>query len=127
MTKRVLAIGNCTYDHRNLAAAIGSRFDAELVAAGRPEEALEVLAAGGFDLVLVNRTIGADDRAGIDLVRRIRSDAALAALPVMLLSNLPDAQAEAIEAGAAPGFGKSALDAPETIERLAAFLGQRRR
>lgn len=124
MTKRVLAIGNCSYDHGNLAAAIGSHFDAEITAAGGPEEALRVLAGGGFDLVLVNRHIGVDEQAGVNLVRQMKADPALAALPVMLLSNFPEAQEEAINAGAAPGFGKAALRSPETIERLAVFLGE---
>ena len=41
----------------------------------------------------------------------------------MLVSNFPDAQAQAVEAGAEPGFGKKSLNAPETIARLSSHLG----
>jgi len=39
-------------------------------------------------------------------------------VPVMLVSNFADAQAQAVESGALPGFGKAALNAPETLARL---------
>ena len=42
----------------------------------------------------------------------------------MLLSNFPEAQEAAVKAGAEPGFGKAEFDRPETVERLARFLGR---
>jgi hypothetical protein len=42
----------------------------------------------------------------------------------MLVSNYDDAQEEAIAAGAAPGFGKSALYGPLVVERVRAFLAE---
>ncbi len=123
MTKNVLAIGNCSYDHGNLSAAIRKHFDAEIRAASDADEALEALAAGSFDLVLVNRVLENDRTSGIDLVRRIKNDPQLGEVPVMLVSNFADAQAQAVEAGALPGFGKKALDSPETTAKLQAHLG----
>ena len=49
-------------------------------------------------------------------------DAALAALPVMLVSNYPDAQQEAQAAGAVPGFGKAQVSSPETLDLLRTYL-----
>lgn len=123
MTKSVLAIGNCSYDHGNLSAAILKHFDAEVRAVSDAGEALGVLADGSFDLVLVNRVLEDDRSSGIDLIRQIKSDTQFGHTAVMLVSNFPDAQAQAVEAGAVPGFGKKALDSPETIAKLRAHLG----
>lgn len=123
MTKSVLAIGNCSYDHGNLSAAICRRFDAEVRAAQDADEAFEALADGSFDLVLVNRVLENDRSSGIDLVRRIKNDSRFGEIPVMLVSNFADAQAQAVDAGAVPGFGKKALDSPETVAILRSLLG----
>ena len=123
MAKRVLAIGNCSYDHRNLAAAIQHHFDVEVRAAATADEAHRHLEKTPFDLVLVNRVLEVDRSSGIDLVRQIKADPRFPGLTVMLLSNFPDAQAEAVAAGAEAGFGKRALDCPETVARLRTHLG----
>ena len=77
-----------------------------------------------YDLVLVNRKLAADSSDGVDLLKRVKSDPQLADRPVMLLSNFPEAQEAAVKAGAEPGFGKAQLDRPETVEKLARFLGK---
>lgn len=123
VAKSVLAIGNCSYDHRNLAAAIQAQFDAEVRAAATADEALRHLTEASFDLVLVNRILEVDRSSGIDLVRQIKADPRLAGIPVMLVSNFSEAQAEAVAAGAEPGFGKKALNCPETVNRLQTHLG----
>ena len=43
---------------------------------------------------------------------------------MMLVSDKPDAQAEAVAKGALPGFGKAGLRHPETAQRIRAALGQ---
>ena len=78
---------------------------------------------GGIDLVLVNRVLDGDGSSGLDVVDRIKGDAALRAVPVMLVSNYPDSQRQAVEKGALPGFGKGALGQPQTVEALKAVLG----
>jgi len=40
-----------------------------------------------------------------------------------LVSNYTDAQAQAVQAGAEPGFGKSSLGQPQMLDRVRAFLG----
>jgi hypothetical protein len=41
---------------------------------------------------------------------------------MMLVSNFPEAQKAALEAGAAPGFGKSSAGSAETAEKLRTAL-----
>lgn len=102
---------------------ISANFDAHVVAASLEDEALNRLRRGHFDLVLVNRRLAADSSEGVVLIERMKADSALAGTPVMLLSNYPEAQRAAVAAGAEPGFGKAELDRPETVEKLARFLG----
>ena len=69
-------------------------------------------------LLLVNRQL--DGRfgvaGGIELIRTLRAEGV--STPMMLVSNFPDAQEAAIEAGAAPGFGKRELRDPATVEKV---------
>jgi two-component system, chemotaxis family, chemotaxis protein CheY len=120
--RRVLSIGQCGADHANLRLAIERHFDAEVVPAATAEEALAELRRDSFTLVLVNRIMDADGSSGVDFVKRLKGQADLGDIPVMLVSNLDDAQREAIEAGAVPGFGKAALGQPHMIGRLKPFL-----
>jgi CheY-like chemotaxis protein len=122
-TRRVLSVGQCDPDHGNIRRALQSAFAAEVTGCASAGEALEHLRGGGFDLVLVNRIFDIDGDSGLDLIRRLKADPELQAVPVMLVSNFEDAQAQAVAAGAAPGFGKSALHAAPTLERLRPYLG----
>jgi CheY-like chemotaxis protein len=97
-------------------------FGAEVVAVDTPEDALEELRREPFALVLVNRVFDAGGSSGLDLIRQIKADEELRRVPVMLVSNHDDAQAEAVEAGAAPGFGKAQLGQPRMIDRVRAAL-----
>jgi len=120
--KRVLGVGNCSFDHGNLEALITANFDAEMSAADSHGEALAMLASDGFDLVLINRKLAFDNSDGVELIERIKADPRLDGVPVMLLSNYPWAQRAAIAAGAHPGFGKAELDRTEAAEKLAGIL-----
>ncbi len=125
MTKRVLGVGNCWFDHGTIEELISANFDARVVAASLQDEALKMLREDHFDLVLVNRRLVADSSEGVELIERMKADPQLAHTPVMLLSNYPEAQRAAVAAGAEPGFGKPELDRPETAEKLARFLDSR--
>ncbi len=69
-------------------------------------------------LLLVNRELDGrfHTQSGIDIIREItqQSDGPV----TMLISNLQDAQAQAIAAGAKPGFGKSQLYDKSTTSLL---------
>jgi CheY-like chemotaxis protein len=123
MPKRVLDVGQCSLDHGAIRRLLEREFGADVTRADGPDDALAQLRSHSFDLVLVNRKLDADDGDGIDVLRAIHADTALAAVPVMLVTNYPKHQAAAVAAGAAPGFGKAELDTAETRQKLAQFLG----
>ena len=119
--KRVLSVGQCGADHGGISYALRA-LGAEATPAATEAEALERLLEGAFNLVLVNRVFDADGGSGLDFIRRIKADEALRATPVMLVSNYADAQREAVEAGAEPGFGKASLGRPEMLDKIRPFL-----
>jgi two-component system chemotaxis response regulator CheY len=122
MSKQVLSVGNCNYDHTSLAQLLEREFGAETVAAHSAAEALRAAREGNYALVLVNRIFDADGYEGLKLIQALQQDPGVKELPVMLITNYADHQAAAVAAGAAPGFGKSTLHDPATRERLAKFL-----
>ncbi len=122
MTKRVLDVGNCVPDHASIRSLIENDFDAKVVQAHGPEDALAALRNGKVDLVLVNRKLDQDYTDGLDIIRQIKADADLAATPCMLITNYADQQELAVQAGAERGFGKLEFGTPETRERLKAIL-----
>jgi CheY-like chemotaxis protein len=120
--KRVLSVGQCWADHGSIAQTLKKEFGTEVERADNASAALDRLRKGSYSLVLVNRVFDADGSSGVELIRRVKSDPSLRALPVMLVSNYDDAQAEAAAAGATIGFGKAALGRPQMVERLKPFL-----
>ena len=115
---RVLDVGQCGFDHGSIARHLQTAYGAEVTAADSTNAALVSLRAGTFDLVLVNRVFDANGSPGLDLIRAIKADPALASIPVILVSNYPDAQAEAKQAGALPGFGKGDLRPGRSVAAL---------
>lgn len=119
---KVLSVGQCGFDHSSIARHLHARFGAEVKAAASQVEALEALRKGRFDLILVNRVFDWDGAPGIELIRVLKADSELSNVPVILVSNYPDAQIEAESLGALPGFGKAELDTARARDRLAAAL-----
>ncbi|WP_169977921.1 response regulator [Tautonia rosea] len=117
---RVLNVGQCGYDHSSISRFLQQSCNAQVDAADSGTEALDALRADPkrYDLVLVNRVFDRGGESGLDLIKTLRSDPTLAELPVMLVSNYPDAQQQALDLGALPGFGKSDLGNPTTSQRL---------
>jgi CheY-like chemotaxis protein len=122
MSKRVLDVGNCDMDHGNIRGMLEERFRAAVDRAHGPDDALAALRAAPYDLVLVNRLMDRDGSEGLEVLRRIQADPALAGVPVMIITNIPEHEAAAVSAGARPGFGKLALNAPQTHARLREYL-----
>ena len=122
MSKRVLDVGNCSADHRAIARLITRQFGAEVFRAADWTDAARQLQSESFDLVLVNRQLNNDRSDGLEVIRRIKRDPELAHVPVMLVTNFPEFQQQAVQAGAVEGFGKQSLHADETVERLKPFL-----
>jgi two-component system chemotaxis response regulator CheY len=122
MTKRVLSVGQCGPDTYPLRRLIEGSFDARLESVDTGDDALAALRAAPCDLVLVNRKLDIDYSDGLEVIRQIKADPALAGVPCMLVTNYAEHQQVAAAAGAEPGFGKSELGLPETREKLARFL-----
>jgi two-component system chemotaxis response regulator CheY len=118
----VLSVGQCGFDHTRIAHYLKQTFRAEVLGLSSFDEALAALRRQRFDLILVNRVNDYDGAPGLDLIRRIKSEPGLSDLPVMLVSNYPEAQQEAEALGALPGFGKSDLASATTRARLEGAL-----
>jgi len=123
MSKRVLDVGQCSPDHAAIRHLIEGNFDAKVDQAHGPKDTLSKLRGGTYDLVLINRKLDADYTDGVEILKAIKADPALAATPVMLVTNYAEHQQQAVEAGAEPGFGKLEYQKPETREKLSRFLG----
>ncbi len=121
--KRVLDVGQCRPDHGAIRHLLETQFGAEVAQAHDATETMAKLRSGPFDLVLINRKLDADYSDGLEIIKQIKSDSALAAVPVMLVTNYPEYQEQAVAAGAEKGFGKSEYNLPETRERLKKLLG----
>lgn len=120
----VLSVGQCGFDGANIQRILTEHFDADVTTAGDSREALNAIREKRYQLVLVNRIFDGNGESGLELIKRLQSDKEMKATPVMLVSNFADAQQSAIELGAAPGFGKNSLNAPQTTQRLALVLAK---
>lgn len=123
MSKRVLDVGNCVPDHAAMRRLLEGRYHAEVHQAHAADDTLAALRSQPFDLVLINRKLDIDYSDGIEILRQIKSDEQLRQVPVMLITNYPEHQEEAVQLGAEYGFGKLEFQKPTTHERLARFLG----
>jgi len=119
--KRVLDVGQCRPDHMAIRSFV-EEFGAEVVQIDYPADAAMLIEKEHFDLVLVNRKIDADYSDGIELVRILKRNPGTVDVPIMLISNYPEAQKEAREAGAEPGFGKKQIGREEIRKLLSAYI-----
>lgn len=116
MRAHVLSIGQCTPDDANLARVLALEADAHLDRAPTAEAARKMLSERQYDLVLLNRILDADGSSGVELIAEFAGEPNMP--PLMLVSNFPEAQAQAVASGALMGFGKAALHTPETAQLL---------
>jgi hypothetical protein len=118
----IVSVGQCGFDNsqiRELVRAVAPGFEVKF--ADDLAETAEILGEshGRVRLVLVNRILDADGSRGVDLIRTIKSGSdRFGPVPLMLVSDLESAQAQAIAEGALPGFGKSSLRSVQTRDRL---------
>ncbi len=122
MKKRVLNVGHCGPDHRAIATMLEHHFAADVAAADSLAQTLEMLRAQSFDLVLVNRVFDRNGSDGLEVIRQIKAAPDLAETPLMMITNFPDHQQRAQDAGALEGFGKQALHTSETHAKLKPLL-----
>lgn len=125
MTRKVLSVGQCDADDATLRLVFEMRYPhVEVIAVDTAKRALAEARRGGLALILVNRLFDVDGESGLELIRELKADATLAGLPVMLVSNFPDAQAKAVAIGALPGFGKASLSSAATHALLDPLLAE---
>jgi hypothetical protein len=115
--RTIILVGHCGPDVHLLKSAVSRAVPGARIIAANDAESL-ARAELADALLLVNRVLDggfADDR-GIELIRDIHQRPG--APKTMLISNYKDAQADAVAAGALPGFGKTQLHDLITTQRL---------
>lgn len=125
MTKTVLDVGNCNPDHSAIKSMLTSRYDVTVLRADALLDTLEILKKGSVDLVLINRKLDIDYSDGVEILKSIKADPSLSAIPVMIVTNYPEHQEAAVAMGAEYGFGKLQYQEAGTHERLARFLDRK--
>lgn len=123
MTQTVLDVGNCSPDHASIKRMLEANFDVTVLQAHNAKDTLSVLNSRQIDLVLINRKLDEDYSDGIEILKLIKADPKLSGVPVMLVTNYEEHQAQAISMGAIAGFGKLSLTSPVTHQRIASALG----
>ncbi len=122
MAYKILDVGQCDADNYRISEVLTDHFDVEMARACSHEQAIDLASQTAFDLILINRLYDRDGSEGLKTLKALKSNDLTANIPVMLVSNFPDAQNAALEAGAVPGFGKASLANPSTIELLSQYL-----
>lgn len=116
----VLDVGQCDPDHASIRRVVEDcGCSVKRIHTG--EEAKQALQQGGVALVLVNRILDRDGSDGMALIRELL---AIGGAPVMLVSNYPEYQQQAVAMGAQPGFGKASLREASTADLLKKVLHQ---
>ena len=121
--KTVLLVGHCRPDAWFLRSAVGRALPgAEVLIVNTLDHVNNEIS--GADLLLVNRVLDGvfEGDGGIDLIRQLKANGGHSA-SILLISNFPEAQAEAEEAGAAPGFGKAEAGGDEAEARMRDAVG----
>jgi CheY-like chemotaxis protein len=122
MSKKVVLVGHCGPDSSYLRMAVSRAVKDSSILIAEDDASLQKLIEGGTDLLLVNRQLdyGFTTYDGVQLIQQLRSEHPQ--VKTMLISNYPEAQEAAVQAGALPGFGKAQIGRPQVVERLQAAL-----
>lgn len=120
--RRVLDVGNCGPDHSSIRRMLTTNFGAEVLQTHGLDDTLAALQKNAIDLVLINRKLDYDYSDGTVILEQIKSKPEYSDLPVMLITNYAEHQAQAVTLGALPGFGKLEVNSPETRAKLASIL-----
>ena len=126
MSKTLLDCGNCGPDFNTIRQMVTSNFSASVIQSHSAQDTLEILRNRKIDLVTVNRKLDRDYTDGMEVIKTIKADPQVGSVPVMLVTNYEEHQQTAIEAGCVLGFGKLAVNEPETREALEPYLGAKK-
>lgn len=113
----VALVGHCGFDGASLKRLAQQALpDAEVVAV-HSQDQLDTH-AHRRSLLLINRVLDGrfDASTSLDMIQQLAEKDG--APTMMLISNYPEAQADAVAAGALPGFGKNDMGRPATAQQL---------
>ena len=124
MPKHVVLVGHCSPDSSYLTLAIRSVCPDAQVQRVNDDAALRGALEAGCELLLINRMLDGDfaECSGVATIAACHQFKPQ--IPAMLVSNFADAQAQALAAGAMPGFGKHDLGHSKARDALVAVLGK---
>jgi two-component system, chemotaxis family, chemotaxis protein CheY len=116
--KRIVLVGHCGPDSSFLRMTISRAVKDATILMADDEAHLDKLVNEGVDLLLLNRVLdfGFSVDLGTDLIRKLRQERP--ELKLMLITNYPEVQTEAVKLGALPGFGKREMGSPKVAELL---------
>jgi DNA-binding NarL/FixJ family response regulator len=124
MGQAILLVGHCGVDgprlQRDLSAGVPG---SEVVRVNSLADLEERLQKGRADLLLVNREPVGFEGDGVEIIRAVLKQCPEAR--VMLVSDLEEAQEEAVAAGAMRGFGKRLMGTAKLVEEVERGLGER--
>lgn len=124
MSKKVVLVGHCGPDSSYLRMAVSRAAKSISVLSADDQDELKTVLDGSPDLLLLNRELpyGFDETLGVDVIKTLRLK--YPNVPMMLVSNYPDAQADAVKAGALPGFGKREIGSARVQQVILEALGE---
>ena len=124
MPKKIALVGHCGPDSSYLRIAVSKAERDVQVLSVDDDSDLKRALDEGVDLLLLNRQLdyGFETDEGVELIKRLRAKAP--SLKAMLVSNYPDAQQAALQAGAVEGFGKREIGSPKVSELIRSALGE---
>ncbi len=121
MPRRVVLVGHCNFDGPRLQAEIRTMPEEPEVLRVNAQADLRAVCEESDNLLLVNREPVGFDEEGVDIVRDVHKR--YPGQAVMLVSDHSDAQEQAVQAGAMPGFGKRDMGSPKLAEAVRRGLG----
>lgn len=101
--KKILIVGPCYADAKALKKRLESTYSVETHEVTKISEAKAFLQQRSCDLIFVTRVCSGDKKPGLELIKYVKTNCP--DKPIIFLSRFPEAQKEALEAGA-----KAALD-----------------
>src|SRR2546421_3153481 len=116
MSKKIVLVGHCGPDSSFLRMAVSAADRSLKVLMADDADELNQHLEQGVDLLLLNRELGwgFEQTEGVEIIRQLLSRHPN--VKMMLISNYADAQAQALAAGAVPGFGKSEIGSPRVAQ-----------
>ena len=118
MSKTVAFIGHCGPDSSYLRLAVSKAIPGAKIVSVDDDASMKAAFDAGVDLALFNRVLefGFDQSEGVEVIRKLARF--YPSTRMMMVSNYPETQAEAVAAGAVPGFGKRELGSPRVVQLL---------